>query len=511
MRCLFSVAIVVTTASATLSAQPAPNKRMQAVMNRPEFAHAQWGMEFYDIASGKVIMSHNGERLFVPGSTTKVVTMSTALETLGPDHRFRTRVYRTGPLQAGIVQGDLVLVASGDPNLSGRARDDGTYAFNDMDHSYGGQPLPTDPLTTLRAMAKQVAARGIKGITGQVIVDASLFPEDGRELGTAIALSPLVVNDNVIDLVVTPGKRAGDAATVSVSPRTSLLTVQANIVTADSGAGDALRMVEDSTNKDHRTLVITGSVPVGPPSNPRWPVPLPSRFGEITFAEVLNDAGVSAIPRLASRPVDATALAARYADSLVVAEHVSLPLAQEAVVLLKTSQNLHASNLPFLIGALESTRDSVRSGFDVAREWLTREKLDLNGAVQGDGAGGDAYFSPRFMTRLLATVWTRPWARNFKAALPNLGRNGTLAKIQVNSPAAGKVWAKTGTYGSYDPLNRRVFIHGKGLAGYFTSQGGREVAFAIYVNNVAVASGDPALVAGEALGELASIAWETVK
>lgn len=511
MRCLFSVAIVVTTVSATLSAQPAPNQRMQAVMNRPEFAHAQWGMEFYDIASGKVIMSHNGERLFVPGSTTKVVTMSTALETLGPDHRFRTRVYRTGPVQAGIVQGDLVLVASGDPNLSGRARDDGTYAFNDMDHSYGGQPLPTDPLTTLRAMAKQVAARGITGITGQVIVDASLFPEDGRELGTAIALSPLVVNDNVIDLVVTPGKRAGDAATVSVSPRTSLLTVQANIVTADSGAGDALRMVEDSTNKDHRTLVISGSVPVGPPSNPRWPVPLPSRFGEITFAEVLNDAGVSAIPRLASRPVDATALAARYADSLVVAEHVSLPLAQEAVVLLKTSQNLHASNLPFLIGALESTRDSVRSGFDVAREWLTREKLDLNGAVQGDGAGGDAYFSPRFMTRLLATIWTRPWAKDFKAALPNLGRNGTLAKIQVNSPAAGKVWAKTGTYGSYDPLNRRVFIHGKGLAGYFTSQGGREVAFAIYVNNVAVASGDPALVAGEALGELAAIAWETVR
>ncbi|MFP5355308.1 MAG: D-alanyl-D-alanine carboxypeptidase, partial [Gemmatimonadota bacterium] len=161
--------------------------------------------------------------------------------------------------------------------------------------------------------------------------------------------------------------------------------------------------------------------------------------------------------------------------------------------------------------ALKSTRDSMRTGFDVARDWLTREGLDLDGAVQGDGAGGDAYFSPRFMTRLLAEVWTRPWARDFKAAMPTLGRDGTLAKIQVNAPAAGKVFAKTGTFGSYDPLNRRQLIHGKGLAGYFTSKSGREVAFAIYVNNVAVASGDPAQVAGEALGELASIAWETVK
>jgi len=81
----------------------------------------------------------------------------------------------------------------------------------------------------------------------------------------------------------------------------------------------------------------------------------------------------------------------------------------------------------------------------------------------------------------------------------------------VNAPAAGKVFAKTGTYGSYDPLNRRRITHGKGLAGYFRSKSGREVAFAIYVNNVSVDSGDPATIAGNALGEIASIAWETIK
>jgi D-alanyl-D-alanine carboxypeptidase/D-alanyl-D-alanine-endopeptidase (penicillin-binding protein 4) len=412
---------------------------------------------------------------------------------------------------AGVVQGDLVLVASGDPNLSGRARPDGSYAFIDQDHSYGGQPLPDDPLTVVKALAAQVAGRGIRGVTGQVIVDASLFPEGARELGTRVTLSPLVINDNVIDLVVTPGATAGAPATVRVSPQTSYLTVQATLTTADSGTAPAVRMVEDSTNRDHRVLVITGRWPRGAPSNPRWVIPSPSRFGEIVLAEALRGAGVAAIPRLATRPVDPPGLRGAYVDSLLVAEHVSLPLLAEARVLLKTSQNLHASNFPLLLAGLDPAPDSARTGFDIARELMVRNGLDLEGAVQGDGAGGDAYFAPAFMTRFLAMVWQRPWAAGFKAAMPTLGVDGTLATIQKGSAGAGKVFAKTGTYGSYDPLNRRQVIHGKGLAGYFTTRSGREVAFALYVNNVAAKVPDPAVLAGQALGEIASIAWETIR
>lgn len=506
VRLAMAVAAIATVASA----QPAPDKRIQAVMDRPEFAHASWGMEFYDLGTKKTLFAVNRDRLFVPGSTTKVVTMGTALETLGPDHRFHTRMYRTGPVRNGIVDGDLVLVASGDPNLSGRERPDGSYAFIDQDHSYGGQPLATDPLTVVKDMARQVAARGIRGVTGQVIVDATLFPENGRELGTRIALSPLVINDNVIDIVIAPGAKAGEAATVTVSPRTAHLTVIAQAVTIDSGAPAAMRAIEDSTDKDHRTLQVMARVPRGSPAaNARWAVPLPSRFGEIVFADALQQAGVTVIPRLAGRTVDFAALSRRYADSLVVAERVSLPLTAEARVLLKTSQNLHASNFPLLVGAL--AKDSTKNGFDVARTWLERAGLDLNGAVQGDGAGGDAYFSPAFMTRYLEIIAQKPWAAAFRAALPVLGKDGTLALIQVNAPGAGKVSAKTGTFSSYDPLNRRLIVHGKGLAGYFTTKSGREIAFAIYVNNVAANVPDPATLAGQALGEIASIAWELSK
>ena len=352
----YSVILGAACVSASLLAQPAPDARIRAVMDRPEFAHAIWGMEFYDLDARTVVASVNGNRLFVPGSTTKLLTMGTALEVLGADHRFRTRVYRTGPIRDGIVDGDLVLVASGDPNLSGRQRSDCRYTFIDRDHSYGGMPVPADPLATLRDIAKQIAARGITSVRGQIIVDASLFAEGDRELGTRVVLSPMVVNDNVIDIVVTPGAQASDAATVVVSPRTSYLTVQAMIATGDSGSANTIAAVDDSSSVDHRVLVLSGRVPRSAPINVRWSVPSPRRLGEIVFSEVLADAGVRAVPRLGQRTIDLTAVSRFYSDSMTVAEHFSLPLTAEAVVLLKTSQNLHASNFPLLLGALIATR-----------------------------------------------------------------------------------------------------------------------------------------------------------
>jgi PBP4 family serine-type D-alanyl-D-alanine carboxypeptidase len=508
---ILAVAVIAAT---TPALGQSPPERVVDVMERPEFAHATWAMEFLDLETGQPVLGVNARKLMVPGSTTKLLTMGTALEVLGADHRFTTRVYRTGPIQDGVVEGDLVLVASGDPNLSGRERPDGTYAFNDIDHSYGGMPLETDPITVVRDLARQVADHGIRSVAGQVIVDASLFPEGERDGGTGVTMGPLVINDNVVDVVVTPAARTGEPATVTVTPETAYLRVQAHVTTSDAGTEMDVDQTEEDTEPSHHVLVVTGTVPAGgDPVNLRWRVPEPSRFGEIVFAEALEEAGVRAIPRLASRTVDADGLEEVQTDGMVVAEHVSLPLIQEAVVVLKTSQNLHASNLPLLLASLPEAGGEDRTGFDLEREWLEEAGLDLEGAAQGDGAGARAHFSPEFMTRYLALVASKPWAAGFRAALPVLGRDGTLVEVQVESAAAaaGQVHAKTGTYGVYDPLHRRLFITGKGLAGYMTTRSGREIAFAVYLNNLALDDEDPASVAGEALGEIAAIAWEEIR
>src|SRR4030088_51491 len=104
--------------------------RIQTIIDRPEFRHAFFGIEFYSLDTGKPLYKLNAEKLFTPASTTKLLTEGTALELLGADFRFHTRIYRTGPIAAdGMLEGDLVLVAGGDPNLSGRLNADGTLAF----------------------------------------------------------------------------------------------------------------------------------------------------------------------------------------------------------------------------------------------------------------------------------------------------------------------------------------------------------------------------------------------
>src|SRR6266446_9636211 len=202
--------------------------RIQAIMDRPEFRHAIFGIEFYSLDAGKPIYSINADKLFTPGSTTKLLTEGTALALLGADFRFHTRVYRTGSITAdGTLDGDLILVASGDPNLSGRIIADGTLSFENEDHSYDGDPntraVPGDPLLVIRRLAQQIADKQIKKIRGHVIVDVSLFREGARELGTGVVMSPIVVNDNIIDVVVTPGPE-GSPVTFKSSPATSYVT-----------------------------------------------------------------------------------------------------------------------------------------------------------------------------------------------------------------------------------------------------------------------------------------------
>ena len=147
----------------------------------PRLSHSIVAGEVYDLDSHRVLYARNAGLLMVPASTTKLLTEGTSLALLGPDFRWTTPVYRTGPIDAqGVLHGDLVLVASGDPNLSQRVQPNGTLAFENEDHAYDGSPetkaVPGDPLAVLRDLAAQVAKAGIKRIEGSVLVETSLFP-----------------------------------------------------------------------------------------------------------------------------------------------------------------------------------------------------------------------------------------------------------------------------------------------------------------------------------------------
>jgi dihydroorotase/N-acyl-D-amino-acid deacylase len=492
-------------------------QRIQKVVSRPEFAHANFGIEFYSLDTGKVVYALNGDKLFVPASTTKTLTEGTVLAKLGADYRFPTRVYRTGAVDKhGTLKGDLILVASGDPNLSNRIQPDGTLAFVDEDHSYGGAALPGDPLAVIKQLAKDVVSKGIRKIEGRVLIDASLFPDGPREGGTNVVMSSIMINDNVIDLVGTPGAKEGDPVALAISPQTSYVKVVNHLKTTAAGTKPAFDSPDFVTKADGSvTVTLNGSLPVGLKPQPATiAVPSPTKFGETVFREALVASGVEVKSPSSPTPTDFSPFARLYTAENQVAEHVSPPLSEEIKVTLKVSQNLHAGMGPYLLGALvaKDIKNPLDAGFHVEQEFLQSAKLDLSGSGQGDGAGGDwaDLFTPDFMVHYLTYWTTRPDYEVFFKALPILGKDGTLAKIQVDSPGAGHVFAKTGTFGSEDKLNSKLMLNGKGLVGYVITKDNKKLAFAAYVNHVTLPPDmeTAQTIAGQALGEIAAAAYD---
>ena len=492
-------------------------ERIQKVTNRPEFAHANFGIKFVSLDTGNVLYSLNSNKLFVPASTTKLLTEGTVLAKLGADYRFHTRIYRTAPIDKnGKLKGDLVLVAGGDPNLSNRIRPDGTLAFVDEDHSYNGPAVEGDPLIVIKQLANDVAAKGVRKIEGRIIVDTSLFPDGPREGGTNVVMSSIMVNDNVIDLTLTPAAKSGGAAAFVSTPQTSYIKFISHVITGPAASKPDLDISDPVTNPDGAvSVIITGSVPLGPqPTTAAFAVPSPTAFAQTVLAEALSAAGVSIKPPKHPAAADFPALARLYTPANQIAEHVSLPLAEEIKVTLKVSQNLHAGMGPYLLGTLvaKNSKDPLQAGFATERAFLQEAKLDPSAISQGDGAGGDwaDLFSPDFMCNYLAYWTTRPDYPVFFKALPVLGKDGTLAKIQPANPGAGHVFAKTGTFDSEDRLNGKMMLNGKSLAGYVITASGQKLVFAAYLNHVSLPLDPDAAqsVAGQALGEIAAAAYD---
>src|SRR5262249_20688353 len=161
---------------------------------------------------GETIYELNPDRLFTPASVTKLYSTAATLNTLNADFRFETPVCRRGDVDsANVLNGDLILVASGDLTLDSRTKTDGTIAFTSNDHTYAnggekGELTEPDPLAGINALARQVAEAGTKRVRSEVLINDRLF---NRDFGTGSGprrLTPIMINDNLIDLTITPGQ-----------------------------------------------------------------------------------------------------------------------------------------------------------------------------------------------------------------------------------------------------------------------------------------------------------------
>jgi len=463
--------------------------QLDPIVEATEFKHSHWGVLVVDQETCRTLYERNADKLFAPASVTKLFSTAAALDELGADFQFETPIYRRGEVdEAGTLEGDLVLAASGDPNLGGRIDTGGRITYRDVDHTYAGyasnaELTAADPLAGLDALAKQVYESGIREVMGDVLVDDRLFAATAGSGSGPSKVSPIVINDNVLDFTITPGE-LGKAATIDWRPRTSIYMVDAQVTTGPAGSKTTVSIDEPLSG----TITVRGSIPAE-----RKPLLLiheveqPASFARSLLIEALRRAGV----RVEASPLtlnETEKLPRREALAMLKKAAVlkSPPLADELKLILKVSHNQHANMLPLILAAQAGKRTLIE-GLRIERAALARAGVNVETISFGDGAGGERsdYVTPRATTELLCAMARRDDFSVYHDALPVLGVDGTLAAaVSAESPVRGKVRAKTGTLVWGDLLNERPLLQSKALAGYAETTSGRKVVFAVFVNLV---------------------------
>jgi D-alanyl-D-alanine carboxypeptidase/D-alanyl-D-alanine-endopeptidase (penicillin-binding protein 4) len=485
-------------------------QRIEALVGASEYKGGRWGILVVDAHTTQPIYERNADMLFAPASVTKLYSCAAALIALGSDYCFETPVYRRGEVIDGQLNGDLILVGQGDFTLGGRTDAAGKMAFKNFDHTYANflstksEVTATNPLAGLQELARQVKAAGIHKVDGEVLVDDRLFNRERGSGSGPDVISPIMVNDNVLDFVITPAVAVDELAAVEVRPRTEMFQVETQVRTVAAGGRPQIRVEEAGSHR----LRLTGSIPVtSRPVVRIHPVPDPASFARGLFIEALRREGVAVSASPLRSPRATLPEPAKVCRLPRVAQFRSPPLAEALKVILKVSHNLYAGTLPLLL-AVKNGKRSLGDGMQRQGRILD----DLGVSVQaislesGAGGGNGDRVTPRVTVQLLLALSRRPDFPVFRAALPVLGVDGTLVDVvDRRSPARGQVQAKTGTYVDSDLLNDRLYLRSKALAGVMTTRNGRPLVFAAFVNDVPLPKGIEPAREGKALGRLCEI------
>jgi serine-type D-Ala-D-Ala carboxypeptidase/endopeptidase (penicillin-binding protein 4) len=444
------------------------------ILAAPEVSRGYWGLLVEDADSGEVLFAQNSDRYFTPASNAKLFTTALALAMLGADYKFHTTLESSTPIgNDGTLAGDLVLVGRGDPNLSNRA-----IPYDKKTDREG------PPEKALSDLADAVVARGLKQVSGNIVGDDSYFAGGRYPSGWSIddmlwnygaPVSALEINDGTLFVEIAPGPQAGAPASYTIEPWVSgFYEIHNELVTGAPGSKQELTIERDPGAKD---IVLRGSIPADAQQHSlglanTWP----AEYAAALLKQLLEERGVKIYGKaegrhLAAAPADANA---PVVAPTVLAEHVSLPLAEAVRVAAKVSQNLHAEML-LRDAAKEKTGDvsfdtalqfaeQFREGIGIADDEM--EMSDACGLSRRDLVTLEA------VAKLLRWVSQQPWSDIYRASLPIAGEDGTLSDRMLNTPAAGHVWAKTGTLGHVDALS-----------GYATSARGEHLIFSFFGNN----------------------------
>ncbi len=400
------------------------------------------GFILYDLDRALVVRAHNRATGFIPASTSKVPTAITALDVLGPDHRFETILGYRGSVRGGTLHGDLWLKGTGEPLLG---------------------------VGDLMGMIDDIERKGIVSVSGKFFFDESELAvtrqiDEGmdQDVSYNAGLSALSLDYNSI---VAEWKRERKSDTTDIYLIPTLPMNRAGI------SGDTLRENVTFAYRDtggiETWLLSPGEKSSG---SDRLPVKRPGLYTAQLFAKLCAMRGITLPPPEAgTMPGRARTLSVHRGGGLAgiidTTLTYSINLTSE-LMLLSAAKKISGKALT--LDESGRVMEKYLSGRMRGVRW---EGLRL---ANGSGLTATSRISPEQMLAFLAYADSRDYgSKRFRYLLPASGWTWSLARRLGRPETAFHVWAKTGT------IN-----FAQGLAGYLHTSRGRNMAFVVFVNDI---------------------------
>ncbi len=439
---LSGVAEMSFAAPPTRSLRPAPrpggpgarlSPSAEALVGKANLGAAKVGFVVADATTGEVLETMNPLLAQPPASVAKALTAVYALATLGPGYRFATRLIGTGPVEDGVLKGDLILAGSGDPTLD------------------------TDRLA---ALVDGLKAMGVTSVAGAFRTWDAALPglrviadDQPDQVGYNPAISGLNLNFNRVHF---EWRRAGAGWNVSMDARSATLRPDVRVSRMSVVTRRYPIYTYEDGGETDRWTVASGALGQ---NGSRWlPVRKPTAYTAEVFQVLAGSKGLrlSTATPIADLP-----------EGTVLAQVESDDLRKVLTAMLKYSTNITAEAIGL---ASTAARGDVPASLEQSAmamsDWLGGKIASPKPAlVDHSGLGGDSRISATEMVRALVRVGPEV---DLEPMLKPISMKDNKGRPIPDYPAT--ILAKTGT------LN---FV--SALAGYVSLPDGRKLAFATFV------------------------------
>lgn len=440
-------------------------REITQLANDPLLKTGNFAFSIKSAQTGQTLLAHNTNKSLLIASNLKIVTTATALAMLGEDYTFITQLQHDGSLDAnGVLNGNLYIKGGGDPTL-GSARVKGSLNLTEL----------------MDFWANQIRGSGIKQINGAVIGDADIYNENvipgswvWSDIGNYYGAGAygLNINENLYQLYFKPGKVGSPALILRTEPLMKGVIFANEVTTGPVGSGDnAYIYGAPYTNLRY----VQGTVPAGVQTfSIRGAIPDPVTFTAEMLSQTLTKQGIRV-----KNPATSTRLMRQQKKSVKAGRdslytHFSPPLKYIVEQTNLQSINLYAEAILKVLALQEFKDGTTFSGTEAVVNFWKENNINTDGFFMRDGSGLSRtnVITASTLNEILHWCTDKPFFPSLLASLPVAGVSGTMRNTGRGTPAAGNVFAKTGTV-------ERVMSY----AGYFRTKSGELLSFVIITND----------------------------